>query len=176
MTTEKSERHARRTNTTIRPAAAADAGLFHRALQSLDDAIRRFECQRCGTEQINAPSAAEVPGEFYYDKNNSNATYHPYTTYPRTLQAPAGVVLNKLAVDPNGVLPSSPVFRMIFVNDGLPYSTVPAVGATTPDPRMLDPDDPVLSSNSPNFASYVDRIAYFVGAAAGSPPASPLER
>ena len=35
------------------------------------------------TEQINAPAAAEVPGEFYYDSTNpANSAYAPYSTYP----------------------------------------------------------------------------------------------
>ena len=131
-------------------------------------------------EQTGAPSAAEVPGEFYFDTNTANPGFAPYATYP-TAQQPIGVVLNKTAIDPSGMTAPSPVWRMIFVNNGANIiaggTQVPAYppSAAGPDPRMIDPDDPIPGNltgagGGPVFANYIDRIVYFV-APTGTYPA-----
>jgi len=116
-----------------------------------------------GGEQSNAPAAAEAAGEFYYDQNNPNSAYFPYgasnANYP-TAKQPTGVVLNKVATDSTGK--ASPVWRLIFVNNGLYAGATQTLGPATIDARTVDPDDPVLPTYLPNFSSYIDRIAYFV--------------
>jgi hypothetical protein len=123
----------------------------------------------------SVPSPTEVSAEFYYDPTSSangnaltpyGSTSNTYPTYP-TPQAPGGVLLNKMAVDPAGSLPSSPVWRMIFVKNH---------SGSTPDPRTLDPDDPF--ANSPQGAaartSYaiqpqdIDRVVFFSPSPAGA--------
>ncbi len=127
-----------------------------------------------GTEQVNAPSAAEVPGEFYYDPNSANVAYMPYgsgnSNYP-TAQPPTGVILSKAVAGATG---TSPVWRLIFVNNGPGGSQLPApYTGDELDPRMVDPDDPIPSHVTSgtlgfaNLASYIDRIVYFVAPTGG---------
>ena len=131
-------------------------------------------------EQTNAPSAAEVPGEFYFDTNTLNPGYTPYANYP-TAQQPIGVVLNKTVVDPTGATAPSPVWRLIFVNNGPGGPQSPAAYASPPgpDPRMLDPDDPIPAilaggGGNPNFVDYIDRIVYFVAPTGTYPAGFPI--
>jgi hypothetical protein len=115
------------------------------------------------SDQNNGPSSAEAPGELYFDQNlanfdpsNFNTLYQPYVKYPQQPNQPAGVVLNKVPAKlANGTI--SPVWRMIFVNGTAGNSGA----AVSPDPRTLDPDDPVYMSR-PVFTRDVDRIVYFV--------------
>ncbi len=99
-----------------------------------------------GAGTAYAPSSAEVPGEFYYDANNTNHALWPYTAANppagTTPNPPIGVVLNKL--DPSG---NSPVWRLAF------------------SPTISDPDDPV--AYPPAAPATYDRVVYFV-----NPPAA----
>jgi hypothetical protein len=132
-------------------------------------------------EQLNAPAATEVAGEFYYDTNTASASYPSYapygagsTNYPKA-QQPAGVVLNKLDAQNH----ASPVWRLIFVNNGLGGSQGGPPAGASPDPRTLDPDDPfalvpATSSIAYTVAQYTDRIVYFVAPQGGGTyPAGP---
>jgi hypothetical protein len=116
-------------------------------------------------EKQNAPAAAEVSGEFYYDQHNSNVAYQPYTSYP-TAQPPTGVILNKL----DTLTSTSPVWRLIFVNGSLTQGGAQLTTSSTPDSRIVDPDDPLLllpGGNTLSFNNYIDRIVYFVAPPAG---------
>ncbi len=103
---------------------------------------------------LYAPASEEVPGDLYYDTNNTNAGLHPLVQpYSGTTpNPPIGVVLNKL--DPTG---NSPVWRLAFA------SLLPAAGAGSV-PTVPDPDDPF--QYTPAVPLAYDRVAYFV-----SPPA-----